>query len=60
MPSLSGDNSSKQKTLAPERTDKKVYKPPSFRFEPVFEVAALSCGKVRSTQGGCRFSRKAS
>ncbi len=39
---------------------KKPYKAPSFRFEPVFEVAALACGKVFATQGGCRFSRKAS
>src|SRR6266853_823661 len=27
---------------------KKPYKAPSFRFEPVFEVAALACGKVPS------------
>ncbi len=39
---------------------KKPYKAPSFRFEPVFEVAALACGKVFSTQGGCHHSRKAS
>jgi len=39
---------------------KKPYKAPSFRFEPVFEVAALACGKVANTQGGCKFSRKAS
>ena len=39
---------------------KKPYKAPSFRFEPVFEVAALACGKVFATQGGCRHSRKAS
>ena len=39
---------------------KKPYKAPSFRFEAVFEVAALACGKIFSTQGGCRHSRKAS
>ncbi len=39
---------------------KKPYKAPSLRFEPVIEVAALACGKVFATQGGCRFSRKAS
>jgi hypothetical protein len=39
---------------------KKPYKAPSFRFEPVFEVSALACGKVFSSIGGCRFSRKAS
>lgn len=39
---------------------KKPYKAPSFRFESVFEVSALSCGKVYATQGACRASRKAS
>ena len=39
---------------------KKPYKAPSFRFEPVFEVAALACGKIFSNEGGCRHSRKAS
>ncbi len=39
---------------------KKPYQAPTFRFEPVFEVSALACGKVFATQGGCRFSRKAS
>jgi hypothetical protein len=39
---------------------KKTYKPPSFRFEPVFEVSALACGKVFASQSGCRFSRRAS
>jgi hypothetical protein len=39
---------------------KKPYTAPSFRFESVFEVSALACGKVQSTQGGCAHSRKAS
>jgi hypothetical protein len=39
---------------------KKPYTTPSFRFEPVFEISALACGKVQSTQGGCAHSRKAS
>jgi hypothetical protein len=39
---------------------KKPYTPPSFRFESAFEVMALACGKVISTQGGCHFSRQAS
>jgi hypothetical protein len=43
-----------------ESVVKKPYKAPSFRFEPVFEVAALACGKVFSTTTTCRFSRKAS
>jgi hypothetical protein len=34
-------------------TGKKPYKTPSFRFETVFEVSALSCGKIQGTQGAC-------
>jgi hypothetical protein len=44
----------------PEVDPKKVYEPPSFRFERVFEVSALSCGKVVSTQMGCHHNRKVS
>jgi hypothetical protein len=40
--------------------EKKPYKTPTFRFEPVFEVSALSCGKMTSTQGGCHVVQKAS
>jgi hypothetical protein len=39
---------------------KKAYTTPSFRFESVFEISALSCGKMQSTQGGCAHVRKAS
>ena len=39
---------------------KKPYGKPEVRFESVFEVSALACGKVHATQHGCRFSRKAS
>jgi hypothetical protein len=45
---------------AGEQGAKKPYKPPNFRFEQVFEVSALSCGKIHSTQEGCRANRKAS
>ena len=41
-------------------TKKKPYKSPSFRFESVFEVSALACGKRFATQGSCVHSRKAS
>jgi hypothetical protein len=41
-------------------TKKKPYKSPSFRFESVFEVSALSCGKRFATEGTCVHSRKAS
>jgi hypothetical protein len=39
---------------------KKPYEAPDFRYERVFEVSALSCGKVNATQGSCRANRKAS
>ena len=39
---------------------KKPYETPSFRFERVFEVSALSCGKVGGTQGSCHSNRKLS
>ncbi len=39
---------------------KKPYHTPAFRFEQVFEVSALSCGKVSSTQGACHSTPKAS
>jgi hypothetical protein len=40
--------------------DKLPYDKPAFRAEGVFETMALSCGKIDSTQGQCRSSRKAS
>jgi hypothetical protein len=39
---------------------KKPYTAPSFRFESVFEISALACGKMQATQGGCAHNRKAS
>jgi hypothetical protein len=39
---------------------RKPYEKPAFQFERVFETNALSCGKVNSTQGQCRFNRKTS
>jgi len=44
----------------PKDAGKKPYHPPAFRFEQVFEVSALSCGKVSSTQGTCHNNTKAS
>lgn len=43
-----------------EPAPKKPYEAPDFRYERVFEVSALSCGKVSATQGACRANRKAS
>jgi hypothetical protein len=56
---LSNDNHSNEKTPEPA-AGKKIYKTPSLRFESVFEVSALSCGKVTSTQSSCKLSMKAS
>jgi hypothetical protein len=39
-------------------TRKKPYVKPSVRHERVFETAALSCGKVQTTQGACHANRK--
>jgi len=57
---LNHDKSSEQKTQEPKTSAKKPYTPPSFRFEKVFEVSALACGKVHASEHGCRFSRKVS
>jgi hypothetical protein len=49
-----------QREAADSQNRKKPYTPPSFRFESVFEVSALACGKIFSSQGACFHSRKAS
>ena len=43
-----------------QTTAKKPYVKPELRFEKVFETRALSCGKVRTTQGSCAHNRRAS
>jgi hypothetical protein len=40
--------------------ERKAYEKPDFQWERVFETMALYCGKVSSTQGSCRLSRKSS
>jgi hypothetical protein len=45
---------------AGSKKSKKPYQAPAFRFERVFEVSALSCGKVSGTEDSCRHNRKAS
>jgi hypothetical protein len=42
------------------RTAKKPYLKPEFRYERAFETMALACGKMRTSQGLCRFNRKTS
>jgi hypothetical protein len=39
-----------------KKSSKKVYQKPDFRFERVFEVSALSCGKLSATQAQCRLT----
>lgn len=53
------ENTSDYPSTQPE-TFKKQYTPPSFEFETAFEVSALACGKVYSSESGCHFSRKVS
>ena len=39
---------------------KRPYHKPEVRYERVFEVQALSCGKVQTTQSSCHSNRKTS
>jgi hypothetical protein len=39
---------------------KKPYCKPPVRYERVFEVQALTCGKVNATQWSCNHNRKGS
>jgi len=57
---LKKDKSSGHKEQEPKTTTKRSYAAPSFRFDKVFEVTALACGKVHSTEHNCRVSRRAS
>ena len=50
----------KQKRLAETEKSKKPYQRPTFRYERVFETAALSCGKIVGTLPQCNSSRKTS
>lgn len=54
-----GNQSAQQaKEAAP---GKKPYRKPELRFERIFEVRALVCGKqVGSTQSSCHFNTQAS
>jgi hypothetical protein len=39
---------------------KRPYHKPTVRYERVFEVQALTCGKVYVTQGSCHYNRRTS
>jgi hypothetical protein len=55
------DMTKKESSSKPSKTGaKKPYQSPAFRSEKVFEVSALSCGKVNGTQAQCRVNRKVS
>jgi hypothetical protein len=43
-----------------EPRPKRPYQKPAVRFERVFEVQALTCGKVQTTQSACHSNRKTS
>jgi hypothetical protein len=53
---VNADNTSENPAMRPTtlkkpRTPKKNYTAPAFKFETVFGVAALSCGKIFKNQG---------
>ena len=55
------DTKSNMNEKAPQTVaGKKPYKAPTLRFENVFEVSALSCGKLSSTQSQCIGATKTS
>jgi hypothetical protein len=58
VPSTAADEPGDEPSKATPR--KKKYEAPSFRFERVFEVTALTCGKVGVTQRSCHNNRKVS
>ena len=39
---------------------KRPYHKPAVRYERVFEVRALTCGKTQTTQWSCHYNRKTS
>lgn len=58
---MTDKNTSEEKPAAEgQRTAKKPYLKPEFRYERAFETMALACGKMRASQGLCRFNRKTS
>ena len=44
----------------PKLRPKRPYHKPAVRYERVFEVQALTCGKVQTTQQGCHSNRSTS
>lgn len=55
------DDTNQQTTqLGTGRGVKKPYRQPTVRYERVFEVSALTCGKVQTNDGPCHQNRKLS
>jgi hypothetical protein len=54
------DTERRASALAPRQPVRKPYRKPAVRYERVFEVQALTCGKVYITQGSCHFNRRTS
>jgi hypothetical protein len=55
-----GNPETESKRLIRPQQAKQLYVKPAFRFEQVFVVSALSCGKIQPTDALCRLTRKAS
>jgi len=53
-------NHSSSEEPRPAAIEKKPYEKPGFRYEKVFVTSALSCGKITSTQSGCKLNLSAS
>jgi hypothetical protein len=55
------ENEGTASPLEPQKTAKRPYQRPAFRFERVFETRALICGKSEgATQGACHSAPKTS
>ncbi len=59
---MSQSEKTNQQRSGPEAhgTAKKPYQKPTVRYERVFEVQALTCGKQQTTQGSCHYNRRTS
>ncbi len=57
---MTNSNKPPESTIAKVESGKRPYVKPTFRFDPIFETMALSCGKISGTQGACNQVRKLS
>lgn len=55
-----GDAGEAEKPAGQASKAKRPYQKPAFRYEHVFEVTALACGKISATESTCRTNRKLS